>query len=167
MTPTLTTSKRSIAARVVLVAAMAAMFILLTSLLDGNDGVSAAQLLAQPAFPLANAMPGVLLALLLLVVTRRIVLSFGIAYLLQAAMYGVNALKVANLGTPLLPADFRMVGQLSKGGMHVLGSYLPHGPLPYLAMLTGVAVVVAMWRFEPPLFARRTSGKRNGRVRPS
>jgi phosphoglycerol transferase MdoB-like AlkP superfamily enzyme len=160
MTPINTTSKRSIATRAALVVAMTVMFILLTSLLDGNDGVSATQLLAQPAYPLANAMPGVLLALLLLVVTRRAVLSFGLAYLLQAVMYGVNALKVANLGTPLLPADFRMVGQLSNGGMHVLGGYLPHSPLPYLAMLIGIAVVAAMWRFEPPLFARRTSGKR-------
>jgi phosphoglycerol transferase MdoB-like AlkP superfamily enzyme len=157
---TLTTSKRSIAVRITLVAAMTIAFILLTSLLDGHDGVSASQLLAQPTYPLANAMPGVLLAWLLLVLTRRAGLSFGLAYLAQAVMYGVNALKVANLGTPLVPADFRMVGQLRKGGMHVLGGYLPHSPWPYLAILAGAALIVAMWRFEPPLFARNTSGKR-------
>jgi phosphoglycerol transferase MdoB-like AlkP superfamily enzyme len=155
-----TPSKRSIAVRATLIVAMTAAFILLTGLLDGNDGVSASQLLAQPTYPLANAMPGVLLALLLLVLTRRLFFSFGLAYLAQAVMYGVNALKVANLGTPLLPADFRMVGQLRKGGMHVLGSYLPHSPWLYLAILAGIALIVAMWRFEPPLFARRTSGKR-------
>jgi phosphoglycerol transferase MdoB-like AlkP superfamily enzyme len=160
MTPALTLSKRSTVLRAGLVVAMAVVFILLTGLLDGNDGVSASQLLAQPAYPLANAMPGLMLALLLLVLTRRTVLSFGLAYLLQGVMYGVNALKIANLGTPLLPADFRMVGQLRNGGMHVLGSYLPHSPLPYLAILVGIAVIVAMWRFEPPLFARHTSGKR-------
>lgn len=143
-----------------MVLAMSAAFVLLTSLLDGHDGVAASQLLEQPAFPLANAMPGVMLALLLLALTRRVLLSFGLAYLLQGVMYGVNALKVANLGTPLLPADFRMVGQLSKGGLHVLGSYLPHSPWPYLAMLGGVAVIVAMWRYEPPLFAARTGGRR-------
>ena len=155
-----TTSPRSIALRLALVAAMTVVFVLLTGLLDGNDGVSASQLLAQPAYPLANAMPGVLLALLLLMLTRRMLLSFGLAYLAQAVMYGVNALKVANLGTPLLPADFRMVGQLRKGGMHVLGSYLPHSPWPYLAIIGGVALIVAMWRFERPLFAHRTGGKR-------
>ena len=162
MTPAFanTVSRRPIARRIALVVAMVVAFVLLTGLLDGHDGVSASQLLAQPAFPLANAMPGVLLALLLLALTRRMVLSFGLAYLLQAVMYGVNALKVANLGTPLLPADFRMVGQLRKGGLHVLGSYLPHSPWPYLAMLAGVALIVAMWRFEPPLFDRRTGGKR-------
>jgi phosphoglycerol transferase MdoB-like AlkP superfamily enzyme len=160
MTLPATTHPRAVAIRVALVAAMTATFILLTGLLDGNDGVSATQLLAQPTYPLANAMPGVLLALMLLILTRRTVLSFGLAFLAQAVMYGVNALKVANLGTPLLPADFRMVGQLRKGGLHVLGSYLPHSPWPYLAILGGVALVVAMWRFEPPLFARHTGGKR-------
>ena len=155
-----TTPSRSLAAKFALVAMMATVFVLLTSLLDGSDGVSASQLLAQPAYPLANAMPGLLAALLLLMLTRRIVLSFGLAYLMQGVMYGVNALKVANLGTPLLPADFRMVGQLRKGGMHVLGGYLPHSPWPYLAIIGGIALIVAMWRFEPPLFARRTGGKR-------
>jgi hypothetical protein len=162
MTPASATTSpnRRIAVQASLVVAMIGVFVLFTGLLDGNQGVSAPQLLAQPAFPLANAMPGVLLAMLLLVLTRRVVLSFGLAYLAQAAMYGVNALKVENLGTPLLPADFRMVGQLSKGGLHVLGSYLPHSPWPYLAMLAGIAVMAAAWRLEPPLFERRTGGKR-------
>ncbi|HUA79491.1 MAG TPA: sulfatase-like hydrolase/transferase [Dyella sp.] len=153
-------SKHSLAARIALVLAMTVAFILLTGLLDGHDAVAASQLIEQPAFPLANAMPGLMLAFLLLVVTRRALLSFGLAYLFQAVMYGVNALKVANLGTPLLPADFRMVDQLQKGGLHVLGGYLPHSPWPYLALLAGVAVIVAMCRYEPPLFARRTRGKR-------
>ncbi|WP_345782686.1 LTA synthase family protein [Dyella flagellata] len=146
--------------RAILVLALSAAFVLLTGLLDGNDGVAASQLVAQPAFPLANAMPGLMLALLLLVLTRRSLLSFGLAYLMQGAMYGVNALKVANLGTPLLPADFRMVDQLHKGGLHVLGSYLPHGPWPYLALLGGITLVAAIWRYEPPLFAERTGGRR-------
>src|SRR5580698_1265331 len=152
--------KRSVAARAALVAVLIVAFILLTGLLDGDDGVAASQLLAQPAFPLANAMPGVLVAVLLLALTRRTFLSFGLAFLMQAVMYGVNALKVANLGTPLLPADFRMVGQLRKGGMHVLGGYLPHSPWPYLAIVGGIALIVALWRLEPPLFATRTGGKR-------
>lgn len=153
-------SKRSAAVRIALVLAMMVAFVPLTGLLDGNDGVAASQLLAQPAFPLANAMPGLMLALLLLMVTRRTLLSFGLAYLVQALVYAVNALKVANLGTPLLPADFRMVDQLHKGGLHVLGSYLPHSPWPYLALVGGIAVIAAMWRYEPPLFARRTGGRR-------
>lgn len=159
VSPTLLT-QRSVAMRTLLVLALMAAFVLLTGLLDGNEGVMASQWFAQPAFPLANAMPGLMLALLLLMLTRRTVLSFGLAYLALAVVYGVNALKVANLGTPLLPADFRMVDQLRKGGLHVLGSYLPQSPWPYLALLGGIAVIVAMWRYEPPLFASRTAGRR-------
>ena len=159
VSPTLLT-QRSVAMRTLLVLALMVAFVLLTGLLDGNEGVMASQWFAQPAFPLANAMPGLMLALLLLMLTRRTVLSFGLAYLALAVVYGVNALKVANLGTPLLPADFRMVDQLRKGGLHVLGSYLPHSPWPYLALLGGFAVIVTMWRYEPPLFASRTAGRR-------
>nr|WP_049623116.1 LTA synthase family protein [Frateuria defendens] len=139
---------------------LAVLFVLCTGLLDGGEGVRPGQLFAQPLFLLANALPGLLCAALLLVATRRALLAFGLAFLLQGVLYGVNALKMANLGVPLMPADFRMVGQLHQGGAHVLGAYLPHSPWPYLALIGGIAVVVALWRWEPPLFARRTHGGR-------
>lgn len=151
---------RTLAPRVALVVLLALAFVLLTGMMDGGVGVTPLRLLDQPRFPLANAWPGLLLAGLLLVISRRVLLSFGLAFLLQGLVYGVNALKVANLGTPLLPDDFRMVGQLRKGGMHLLAGYLPHSPWPYLGLLVGVALIVAMWRYEPPLFPRRTRGKR-------
>lgn len=151
---------RTLAPRVVLVVLLALAFVLLTGMMDGGIGVTPLRLLDQPRFPLANAWPGLLLTGLLLVLSRRVLLSFGLAFLLQGLVYGVNALKVANLGTPLLPDDFRMVGQLRKGGMHLLAGYLPHSPWPYVGLLAGVALIVAMWRYEPPLFPRRTRGKR-------
>ncbi|HKR75810.1 MAG TPA: LTA synthase family protein [Rhodanobacter sp.] len=160
MTPSAVPAPRRTASRIALVLVMALAFVLLTSLLDGGKGVLPLRLLDQPRFPLANAWPGLLFAGLLLAMTRRLLLSFGLAYLLQGLIYGVNTLKAANLGTPLLPADFRMVGQLRKGGFHLLAGYLPHSPWPYLALLAGVLILVAMWRLEPPLFARRTGGKR-------
>ncbi|MFC5580545.1 LTA synthase family protein [Rhodanobacter terrae] len=146
--------------RVALVLLLALAFVLLTGVVDGGMGVSPLRLLDQPRFPLANAWPGLLLAGLLLVISRRLLLSFGLTFLLQGLVYSVNVLKIANLGTPLLPDDFRMVGQLRRGGMHLLAGYLPHSPWPYLGLLTGVALAVAMWRYEPPLFPRRTHGKR-------
>ncbi|HEX8778973.1 MAG TPA: LTA synthase family protein, partial [Rhodanobacter sp.] len=160
MTPTAVPVPRRIVPRIALILVMGLAFVLLTSLLDGGKGVLPLRLLDQPRFPLANAWPGLLFAGLLLVMTRRVLLSFGLAYLLQGLIYGVNALKVANLGTPLLPADFRMVGQLRKGGFHLLAGYLPHSPWPYLALLAGVLILIAMWRLEPPLFERRTGGRR-------
>jgi len=160
MTSSAVPALRRTAPRIALILAMALVFVLLTGLLDGGKGVLPLRLLDQPRFPIANAWPGLLFAGLLLAMTRRLLLSFGLAFLLQGLIYGVNALKVANLGIPLLPADFRMVGQLRKGGMHLLAGYLPHSPWPYLALVAGVLILVAMWRLEPPLFACRTGGKR-------
>ncbi len=146
---------RSLASRIVLLLALALAFVLLTGWLDGGIGVMPLRLLDQPRYPLANAWPGLLLAAIMLTLTRRALLSFGLAFLLQGLLYGVNLLKAANLGTPLLPDDFRMVGQLRKGGMHLLAGYLPHSPWPYLGLLAAVALFVAAWRLEPPIFAQR------------
>ena len=146
--------------RIGLPVALSLVFILFTGWLDGGEGVAPLQLLQQPWYLLANALPGLLLALLLLVLSRRPLLSFGLAFLLQGVLYGVNALKVKQLGTPLMPADFRMVGQLRKGGLHLLGGYLPATPWPYLALVAGIALVALAWRKESPMFARRTRGKR-------
>lgn len=151
---------RPLFSRLALALAMAVGFILLTGVVDGGIGVAPGRLFDQPLFLLANALPGLLLALLLLAISRRLLLSFGLAFLSQILVYGVNALKVGNLGTPLMPADFRMLGQLRKGGAHLLGGYLPHSPWPYLALLGGVLAVVALWRYEPPMLQRHTHGKR-------
>jgi phosphoglycerol transferase MdoB-like AlkP superfamily enzyme len=146
---------RSLAPRLALLLMLALAFVLLTGWLDGGVGVVPLRLLDQARYPLANAWPGLLLAAILLTLTRRALFSFGLAFLVQGLLYGVNLLKVANLGTPLLPDDFRMVGQLRKGGMHLLAGYLPHSPWPYLGLLAALAVIVAAWRLEPPIFARR------------
>ncbi len=158
--PKSTSPRRTLMVRSAWLLVAALVFVLLTSLLDGGVGVAPLRLLHDPRFPLANALPGLLLAGVLLVLTRRLLLSFGLAFLLQGVFYAVNTLKVQNLGTPLLPSDFRIVGQLRKGGTHLLFGYLPHSPWPYVGMLLAVALVVAIWRFEPPVVARRTGGKR-------
>ncbi len=150
---------RAVVPRVVLLL-LALAFVLLTGLLDGGVGVTPLRLFDQARYPLANAWPGLLLAGLLLAISRRALLSFALAFLLQGLLYAVNVLKVANLGTPLLPDDFRIVGQLHKGGMHILSGYLPHSPWPYLGLLAALALIVAAWRLEPPLFAHRTRGAR-------
>ena len=153
-------ARPGLARRVALPLALAIAFVLFTGWLDGGEGVAPQQFFQQPLYLLANALPGLLLALLLMVLSRRPLLSFGLAFLLQGVLYGVNALKLRQLGTPLMPADFRMVGQLRKGGLHLLGGYLPATPWPYLALAVGIALVLLAWRKEVPVFARRTHGKR-------
>ncbi|WP_243050804.1 LTA synthase family protein [Dyella sp. RRB7] len=151
---------RPLAVRAAVIVVPMVAFVLLTGLVDGGIGVGPAQAFSQPLFLWANALPGLLLAMLLLIASRRVLLSFGLAFLLQTLVYAINALKVSNLNTPLMPADFRMLGQLRRGGLTLLGSYLPASPWPYLALLAAVAAIVIAWRIEPPLFARRTRGKR-------
>jgi len=153
---------RAVAIRIALLLLMALVFVLLTGLIDGGVGVVPKRMLDQARYPLANAWPGLMLAGLWLMVSRRLLLSFGLAFLCQGLLYGVNTLKVANLGTPLLPDDFRIIGQLNKGGMHLLSGYLPQTPWPYLGLLVALALIVAAWRLEPPLFPRRTRGARLG-----
>ncbi|MCX7514460.1 LTA synthase family protein [Frateuria hangzhouensis] len=148
------------ATRVAAVVSMSLAFALLTGLMDGGVGVTPLRIFDQARYPLANALPGLLAAWLLLALTRRLLFSFGLVLLFEALLYQVNALKVANLGNPLMPADFQIIGQLRKGGAHLLVGYLPHSPWPYLGLLAGIALIVALWRLEPPLFARRTRGKR-------
>ncbi len=151
---------RHVATRIALVGLMALVFVLLTGLVDGGVGVTPMRMLDQPRFPLANALPGLLFAGVMLALSRRVLFSFGLAFLLQALLYVVNKLKFANLGTPLLPDDFRMIGQLQNGGLHLLAGYLPHSPWPYLGVLAAIALVVLAWRLEPPLFSPHARSKR-------
>jgi phosphoglycerol transferase MdoB-like AlkP superfamily enzyme len=151
---------RSLPIRLALVALSAIVFTLLTGLVDGGVGVGPTQVLSQPIFLFANSLPGLFLAALLLALSRRLLLSSGLAFLLQTLVYAINTLKVRNLNTPLMPADFRMLGQLRRGGLKLLGSYLPASPWPYLALIGAAAVILIAWRMEPPMFARRTRGKR-------
>lgn len=146
--------------KALVLAVLVPAFVLLTGMIDGGVGVVPRRLLDQPVYVLANALPGLLLALTLLALTRRALLSFGLALAVEGLVYAVNGLKVANLGTPLIPADFHMIGQLDKGGTHVLGAYLPHSPGPYLAILAAVALVVTLWRIEPPMLAKRPRSRR-------
>lgn len=153
-------TRRATAARIALVLLLGLVFVLLTGWVDGGVGVTPLRMLDQPRFLLANALPGLLFSGVMLALSRRLLFSFGLAFFLQGIVYGVNQLKFANLGTPLLPDDFRMVGQLKNGGLHLLAGYLPHSPWPYLGLLVAVAVVIVAWRLERPLFRRRTGGKR-------
>lgn len=151
---------RNLASRVALPVLLAVAFVLYTGFLDGNPGVASEQWSSRPGHLLVNAIPGLMLASLLLVLTRRAWLSFGVAFMLQGAVLAVSAIKMKNLGSPLLPADFRMVGQLKNGGLHLLGGYLPSNPMPYLAIAGTIALIALVARYEPPLFARRTRGRR-------
>ncbi len=150
--------------RVVALVLVGIAFILVTGLIDGNRGVMPSALWATPDWlpwwtaPLrmvTNALPGLIVAGLVLALTRRIGLACIVALALEALVYLVSALKFKNLGAPLMPADFLMVGQLTSGGGELLAGYLPHGPWPYLAIAGFIILIVLLALFERPLLRRR------------
>lgn len=115
---------------------------------------------AEPPAPwpllLLNALPATLLGLVVWSLTRRPLLSLWIALLLLAALYGINALKIEHLETPLLPADFVMLGT-PRASAGLLLHYLPdsHEDWVRLSGLGLVTLALAAW--EP---AQRPSGRR-------
>ncbi|MBS0381428.1 MAG: LTA synthase family protein [Proteobacteria bacterium] len=152
------------AIRAAVLAILAIAFLLCTAWLDGGSGVLPAALWSHPGWSpwwsaplrmLCNALPGLLLAFGLFAWSRRAAWSFVLAFGLQALVYGVNALKVQNLAIPLMPADFKMLGQLRHGGAELFADYLPHVTLLIVASLACIAVLVAWHMFEPPLLPRR------------
>jgi phosphoglycerol transferase MdoB-like AlkP superfamily enzyme len=152
------------AIRIPLMVVLTLVFVLCTAWLDGGTDVLPSALWSYAAWMpwwnpplrmLCNALPGLLLAFALLAWTRRAGWSFALAFGVEALIYGVNALKVQNLSAPLMPADFRMLGQLGKGGGELLSGYLPHIALLIVGLLACIAVLVAWLRFELALLRKR------------
>lgn len=141
--------------RTALPIAAALAFVVATAWLDGAPKWAGAAWWDAPLRMTCNALPGLLLAFALLAATRRIAGSFLLAFGVQALVYGANALKVKNLAVPLLPADFRMLGQLRHGGGELLAHYIPHPFWLLAACGACVALLVAWPRFERPLLPRR------------
>jgi phosphoglycerol transferase MdoB-like AlkP superfamily enzyme len=150
--------------RIALLVTLAVAFVLCTAWLDGGAGVLPSAIWNDPAWlprwnaplrMLCNALPGLLLAFALLAWTRRTLWSFALAFGIQAVLYGVNVLKVQNLAMPLMPADFRLLGQLGQGGADLLSGYLPHIVMLVVVLVVLTALLVAWFRFEPPLWRKR------------
>lgn len=150
--------------RIILLVLLSIAFVLITSLIDGGKGVLPAAMWNAPAWApwwyapwrlFCNALPGLMVGGLLLALTRRAGLACMIALAVEILIYTVNVLKIRNLGAPLLPADFLMMGQLAGGGGELLASYLPRSPWPYLGIIGFIAVIVLLVRYEPPLIQKR------------
>ncbi|HEX7339995.1 MAG TPA: LTA synthase family protein [Rhodanobacteraceae bacterium] len=152
--------------RLLILVVVGVLFVLVTGLMDGGKGVVPAALWSGPAWAswwsapwrlFCNALPGLIVAAALLALTRRLALSCLVALALEALVIGVSVLKFKNLGAPLMPHDLLMLGQMTNGGGELLAGYLPHSPWPWLGVVGGVVLIVALARLEPPLTTRRWS----------
>jgi len=103
---------------------------------------------ASPALLFPNALPTLLLAWLLLALTRRPVFSAGLALLLLYLLYEANALKWHLLDTPVLPSDFVLLGHLGDGGGLLL-RYVSRSALA--ALVAAAAFAAALAWIERPL----------------
>ena len=109
----------------------------------GTDPVSP----GEPRLLLMNVTPLLLLCLILLGLTRRPWLSAALVLLLQYLLYAVNAIKLMQLDTPLLPADFVLLGHLGDGG-ELLFRYVPREALLLLVLAIGALFLLVLR--EPP-----------------
>ncbi|HEU4663273.1 MAG TPA: LTA synthase family protein [Dokdonella sp.] len=115
--------------------------------------------LAAPGAVATNAIPSLVLALLLLALTRRPLLALGLALLPLSLLYYANAIKLDVLDTPVLPADFVLLGHLGDGGTLLL-RYLPAVAIG--AALACAIAIAALLRWERPW--QRLSGWRRALV---
>lgn len=102
---------------------------------------------------LLNALPLTLVALLLLALTQRPLLSAWFAIVCALLLYHVNTLKTLHLATPLLPSDFQLAGQIATGNGLLL-KYLPSDHLQYL-LYAGIALATLAALVLPPRLAMR------------
>ncbi len=102
---------------------------------------------AAPTLLAPNVLPVLLLAWLLLALTRRPAFSLGVALLLLYVLYSASALKSKLLDTPVLPTDFILLGHLGDGG----GLLLRYVSIPALVALFAACVcAVALGWIERP-----------------
>ncbi len=110
--------------------------------------------MSWPSWP-RNLMPFVLVLLLLLGLTARPMLAALLTLGFVALLYYANAIKLDQLGAPLLPADFALLGNLGKRGGVLLLRYLPRSHASIAFTLAIVTLLFTLLRRERPLPALR------------
>lgn len=97
----------------------------------------------DPALLLANALPPLLACLVLLGLTRRPLFCAAVVVLALYLLYAANAVKLDQLDTPLLPADFVLLAHLGDGGA-LLSRYVPRRMQMLFVVAVGALVLLAL-----------------------
>ncbi|MBN8728349.1 MAG: LTA synthase family protein [Xanthomonadales bacterium] len=137
-------------AKLLLVASAMLALVWMSSDLDGRPVANVDVLLDGDLSPWTNALPVVLLMMVVLGATRRLALSLWLSTLALSIVYGISELKVAALDEPLARYDFLFLGQLGAGD-GVLVHYLPWGPHFLFRLAGAAAIMLALAWLEPPL----------------
>lgn len=104
---------------------------------------------------LLNVIPVLMLTAILVVITRRLVLSTWLTLVVLAILYAVNHLKMRELATPLLPDDFHFLRALGVS-YSFFANYLA-GERMQLALAALVFAVTLMLSREPVIASLRGS----------
>lgn len=102
-----------------------------------------------------NAIPVVLVFLVLLALCNRVALALLVTLVLTAALYLANFLKLKYLAIPVAYSDIYVLENLHVATIKLLGDYVDPGAV--LGGLAGFVVLVAVsfWK-EPRFFGRRS-----------
>lgn len=100
----------------------------------------------------ANALPGLVAALLLVVVTRRPLLSLVVVTGLQVLVYRAQLIKLHLLNDPLGLQDVYFLSDLSPSSLALLARYVEHPALLAAAVVAAAGLLVLWWRLERPAF---------------
>jgi phosphoglycerol transferase MdoB-like AlkP superfamily enzyme len=102
-----------------------------------------------------NALPGLLVALVLVAVTCRVAVSFLLVAALQGLLMVASYIKYYYLRSPIIPSDFRLGWEMAQHGFRLLAGYLPHSSSFYILGLLGLVVLCLVWRIEPRFYRVR------------
>ncbi|MEO8011499.1 MAG: LTA synthase family protein, partial [Dokdonella sp.] len=95
-----------------------------------------------------NAVPAAVIAIFVFALSRRVIASFAFAGAVYAATISASSIKLAQLGMPLLPADFRFLG--TTGGVALFSHYVDFAQVivPFGLLAVGALAL----RFEPRIW---------------
>lgn len=103
----------------------------------------------------ANALPFVVVFLLLLALSNRLSLALLLTLFLAAALYGANYLKLKYLLQPVAFSDVFVLREFHLSTLHLLDNYAH----PFWLVTAIVLLLLAVWatlRYDPGFFRRRS-----------
>jgi phosphoglycerol transferase MdoB-like AlkP superfamily enzyme len=142
---------------------LAALFIVAVTFMSDAIDLNLANAWDRPWPIILNALPGVLLAWSIMIMSRRVLLSFWLAAMVYGALENINQIKITNLRTPLLPQDISFLRMIDANSIDLFGAYAGSLLLVAAGLAAVIAFSVLLFFLEEPLF----SGSLKGRAAPT
>ncbi len=143
--------------RPALAVAIAALWVVQAVLLwrlDRHALGLAADAYTTPSTILFNALPGWVVALCLVALTRRLLFPLLLASVVQVVIYLASLRKYEILGSPFALQDIYFITTINRASVELFGAYVEH-PGWWLAGAAGLlAVLVAVFWLERPWMRR-------------